>query len=1408
MFDPLREVKVAPEETTSSQQRKSLLVAPVDNPREEKCSSREPDINRNHNLHHDEPDDSNNSANCNPSDELGTFKSNPSGELGTFKSNPSDELGIVKREVRATSDVVSFWNNLKRLRLGYPWNDVPNNPGIVISPFIETQPDLSLSVKLVITTDLSESPVTFTCNITTTIELVISQVLCTLFEDLSGIDVNKYILKVYGLQEYFGGDTILANYQYVNQCQKFARDVKLVLLEMTDDIRIFRRTREDDERFKEMTADVLLPGSVVSVFATISYNSVQVMVSTLKKEMNKILQCSNDIHSQGVIQAVKVICKLLGGTEPHTLKESLDDLVRYVDMAKNRGSDIDSNLKELVKKSSEKVYQSVHQVIQVYSQTFPVDFTPIFGTENRSKRTKLLNDCNDLFKLHIDQVSQPPMEWEGKYRKFYILVELWHGSRRLAMARTQPKYLELSGKLKLSVIDFDEEIVFDVHLNQLPRETCVFVSVIGKEFVDTGSSTAPGAQVPELVDRCLNISTLRIFDSEDFLVQGNLLLSMWPKDLFEDCHYSINGFNFDRSSPLVSMSLPNYSYRIQFPKIDPEEVPTSMKIDLNPRDKITRIDSETRKDINRIINSNPLQEMSKREEQLLWINRCVLYDNPKALPKVLKANPNWNHDNLSSIYYMINKWTDLDVIDAMQLLLPTYPDIFVREKAVGWIRNLGPDELCDFLPQLVQSLRFEQSIDSPISMFFMENALKHVRVAHQLYWLLKENVDDYTLGSKSRILLNALLNCCGDSIKSMLEKEEHLQNQLSIVSSRLKETKENARLRSLQDNLESVDSFLLSTKSGVSLPLSPSAIVNGLVVSNCSYFTSNTLPLKLAFKPVEVISSHNLSEAMAIFKEGDDLRQDMMTMQVIKIMDKIWLKAGLDLKVVTFGCTQTGDRKGFVEMVQESETLRKIQVEQGLTGSFNERSISEWLRKNNPMELDYQTAVDNFTSSCAAYAVATYVLGIGDRHNDNIMITTSGHLFHIDFGKFLGDAQMIGNIKRDRVPFVLTSDMAYVINGGSDTSKRFQHFVDLCCDAFNLIRTNSNLFLSLFSLMTSASIPGVTIDSVKYVHDALLPQLTEAEATSKFARKIQESLKAKSTQINFLFHTLGQLRFTGDHNDQKLLSFVSQTWTRHTDPRILSVSAHNYYKRKEPEKQYFHVIKVIRSFQPDPSYASRTFEEIREFHRKLCDLFPLVRFVPLPTTGPISRSNTQEVAEKRKRVIDVFLNQLMSTAEEIAHCELVYTFFHPILRDQEYQSGQQADYGSRPRIRASSVPNGQVKLSIVYKEGSLKIMVIHAKNLESKRSSVPDSYVKLKLTPDAMKETKRKTKIVKENRHPTFMEMIVYDYPLSVVKERVLNVAVWESDMVHGNTYIGAAMIPLGQLDLTNEIVSWFPFTG
>lgn len=63
-----------------------------------------------------------------------------------------------------------------------------------------------------------------------------------------------------------------------------------------------------------------------------------------------------------------------------------------------------------------------------------------------------------------------------------------------------------------------------------------------------------------------------------------------------------------------------------------------------------------------------------------------------------------------------------------------------------------------------------------------------------------------------------------------------------------------------------------------------------------------------------------------MYKVGDDLRQDMLTLQMVRIMDKLWLKNGLDLKMVTFACVPTGPKRGFVKLITGAETLRRIQV--------------------------------------------------------------------------------------------------------------------------------------------------------------------------------------------------------------------------------------------------------------------------------------------------------------------------------------------------------------------------------------------------------------------------------------------------------------------------------------------------
>lgn len=56
---------------------------------------------------------------------------------------------------------------------------------------------------------------------------------------------------------------------------------------------------------------------------------------------------------------------------------------------------------------------------------------------------------------------------------------------------------------------------------------------------------------------------------------------------------------------------------------------------------------------------------------------------------------------------------------------------------------------------------------------------------------------------------------------------------------------------------------------------------------------------------------------------GDDLQQDMLTLQMVRIMDKLWLKEGLDLKIVAFNCVPTGNKRGMYQNFFQS-LLRPI----------------------------------------------------------------------------------------------------------------------------------------------------------------------------------------------------------------------------------------------------------------------------------------------------------------------------------------------------------------------------------------------------------------------------------------------------------------------------------------------------
>jgi len=56
------------------------------------------------------------------------------------------------------------------------------------------------------------------------------------------------------------------------------------------------------------------------------------------------------------------------------------------------------------------------------------------------------------------------------------------------------------------------------------------------------------------------------------------------------------------------------------------------------------------------------------------------------------------------------------------------------------------------------------------------------------------------------------------------------------------------------------------------------------------------------------------------------------------------------------------------------------------------KTLSAWLKDYNQTEQSLQKAIEEFTFSCAGYCVATYVLGVADRHSDNIMVKKTGQV--------------------------------------------------------------------------------------------------------------------------------------------------------------------------------------------------------------------------------------------------------------------------------------------------------------------------------------------------------------------------------------------------------------------------------
>lgn len=304
--------------------------------------------------------------------------------------------------------------------------------------------------------------------------------------------------------------------------------------------------------------------------------------------------------------------------------------------------------------------------------------------------------------------------------------------------------------------------------------------------------------------------------------------------------------------------------------------------------------------------------------------------------------------------------------------------------------------------------------------------------------------------------------------------------------------------------------------------------------------------------------------------------------------------------------------------------------------AFKQGCINDWLKSHNPNPNNFAKAVRNFTKSCAAYSVATYLLGIGDRHNDNIMVKYTGHMFHIDFGKYLGDAQTFVGIKRDRSPMLFTSDMFHVINQGKQANVLFQEFIEMCCRAFQIVRKNYHLILTLIELMTNSGIPGLNNNAISFVHKNLMLDLDEDRSSNAFKKLIHDSI-SKFASFNFAIHSLAQPKTV---NSSNYFSFVTHTYNAETDGHIVNIALDD----ENSSDASFKCV-VARQTEYHTNEVYRTFDEFCELYQLLVKTYPTLRLAETPL---FNRFKEAKQFIKRRQCVYLLLKDLMKLQPEIS----------------------------------------------------------------------------------------------------------------------------------------------------------------
>lgn len=692
---------------------------------------------------------------------------------------------------------------------GYVWSAVTPSP--------EHLGD-EINLKVTILCDSLREPLTFTCNCSSTVDLLIYQTLCYTHDELRGVDVADFVLKPCGLEEFLQNKHALGSHEYIQHCRKFDNDIRLQLMTRQAVRSDLARTANDDQGPSTLNHNIHLQERPVK--QTISRQALSLLFDTYHNEVDAFLLADGDfpLKADRVVQSVKAICNALAAVETPDITNALNQLPPCPSRMQPKIQKDPTVL--AVRENREKVVEgltaAILDLVELYCSTFDADFQTVAHGSREHQMVQEACHFSGLLSFTVYATHRIPITWVTSYEDFYLSCSLSHGGKELCSPQqTQKTHFS---KYLFHLIVWDQQLCFPVQVNQLPRETLLCATLYALPVPPPGSSSEATKQrrVPEV----LGWVTTPLFNFRQVLTCGRKLLGLWPATQ-ENPSARWTAPNFHQpDSVILQIDFPTSAFDVKFT--------SPSKDSFSPCYEFCSLREEDQRKLKSIMQKESLYWLTDADKKRLWEKRYYCHSEVSSLPLVLASAPSWEWACLPEIYALLKQWAHMNHQDALGLLHATFPDQEVRRMAVQWIGSLSDAELLDYLPQLVQALKYECYLDSPLVRFLLKRAISDLRVTHYFFWLLKDGIKDSQFSIRYQYLLAALLCCCGKGLREEFNRQSWLVNTLTKLAQQVREASPSARPSILRKGLDEVKQFFVLNGS-CRLPLSPSLLVKGIV---------------------------------------------------------------------------------------------------------------------------------------------------------------------------------------------------------------------------------------------------------------------------------------------------------------------------------------------------------------------------------------------------------------------------------------------------------------------------------------------------------------------------------------------------------------------------------------------------